>query len=408
MIFSFKLKMETLPKEIIVIIFDFLEFNEILELVIVSKRFFNCIESVCEKRIREQYGNNIFKHCYNISNSIFLRVLRENFGLLKMSLKKIFEAKELTFTPRRIPEEIKFLRNCKKMGIHQAGITFPKKVHSCLKTLEFFDCKIRNCPLSIRRLVMGGKTYIENISELQGLRELELFSYGGKYDFLVKLRGLKYLAIKHETPLLNFPFPPNIEAIKIKNGTLEVFPGEILKNFWYVDLSNNKLGTFPGNLFEILKLKIGGNRIKNFPDVVEAPKLNYLSLKSNPVGKFPRCILMMENLKILDLCSCGIKNIPKDLSMMENLEELNLDGNSLQYIPRPIATIPFLRVLKLSNNRIKKMSHTLFSLDLLEKLYLDENPISFDERILLLPNLKELYLRLCRNCETPISDIIIR
>ena len=52
-----------------------------------------------------------------------------------------------------------------------------------------------------------------------------------------------------------------------------------------------------------------------------------LNLNSNESKDYPKDILLIPNLEVLDLSQCRIERIPKDIVKLKKLKPLNLSGN---------------------------------------------------------------------------------
>lgn len=383
--------MNNLPTEVMIMIFDFLDFSEILKLVIVSKRLSCLVENVCEKRIRKQYKNDVFKKFYKIHATNFLRVIRREVGLIKLSDKELFESKRLHFSSGNIPEEIRFLKNCEEMVIEYSNTEFPEKVPSNLRTLKVIDSRLQNCPSCIEELHMEN-SIIENFTEPRSLKRITIIDNrpfpNNIYSKIENMSRLKFLIIEiYLFEKWEVHLPLSVRNLKISNGLLQ---------------------NFPENLYCISELDLRKNKAEKFPETIKALKLESLNLAYNKIGIFPECLLKLKQLKKLVLNNCSLRKMPKDMSTMENLEELNLGNNSLRHVPKILMTIPSLKILRLHNNKIKKMGYVLFNhFNTLVELYFDNNPIEFDERILLLPSLKKLSLIDC-GCNKITSEIVVQ
>ena len=142
---------------------------------------------------------------------------------------------------------------------------------------------------------------------------------------------------RKDYPLKN-GFPSSLESLAINSCVLQRLDSRILKlrHLNTLDLSGNKLATFPDSL-----------------DTLE--NLRCLDLSHNQIQFVPGCITRgacAERLRIVDLSSNQITYIPRRIQTMRNLNSLKLNSNNLASIPHSFGSMKELRRLELSNNHL--------------------------------------------------------
>lgn len=112
-----------------------------------------------------------------------------------------------------------------------------------------------------------------------------------------------------------------------------------------------------------------------------------------------------EEVFSLDLSKQKLSSFPKDILKLKNLEVLNLGRNKLTAIPSSLNQLKFLRILVLEKNKIESFPVAVCSMMNLEQLILNRN------RILTIPNCIQyaqslLYLDLWSNQVENVPDEI--
>lgn len=163
--------------------------------------------------------------------------------------------------------------------------------------------------------------------------------------------------------------PEGVRQLILRNKGLTAFPDEVLEmsGLVYLDLSFNKIVTFPDGEGKNLKLK-HLNLTRNIG-------LNTHSLFSYTRGK--------EHLESLDLTDCSVGQLSYAIGQHPSLLELRLSGNQLATIPGELGQLRNLKTLNLSKNKIKSIPYVLSELYKLEELDLSENVIENHESIFL-------------------------
>lgn len=288
--------METLPIEIITLIFSSLDIDDLRCVSLLSKYFENIIEIIFKRMLWEDFSLPLITDNYRVLYKIFLEKRLKKL-YCSDTIKRTYYKSRLCFE-HEVPEGTEILKNCKKIELadFRRGFYFP---------VNFSKKLVLSCP------------------------------------------SINYL---HKNIL-------QLKKLKIQNNALDTI--EICKP----------------------------NKLEN---------LTIFGCK----GVTIYCTENMEKLKILN---CLIEK----LFLSTSIEELIIINCELKSVPKDVSKMKSLKKLDLRNNQIKMMPHFLFSLDNLEEIYLDFNPIKFDERILLLPNLKKLSLIKC-HCNKIVSNIVVQ
>jgi Leucine-rich repeat (LRR) protein len=150
----------------------------------------------------------------------------------------------------------------------------------------------------------------------------------------------------------------------------------------------------------ITKLELNDKKLKQFPrNVLRIKSLKILDLSSNPIGKIPEDIEQLENLEELYLERCGLTELPESIGKLSRLRVLDVSHNSVSgdelELPDTLAGMVNLKVLKINYNKgfNLPLSLTKLALEELEAYQCSEaKPIEFPEIICQLTSLKILEL----------------
>jgi Leucine-rich repeat (LRR) protein len=160
--------------------------------------------------------------------------------------------------------------------------------------------------------------------------------------------------------------------------------------------------------------KSKGYRLTDLPDsMVLLKNLKRLNLVNNNFSEIPSVVYKITslvelsaggisvsgeiknlvNLKKLDLSTGRIKELPKEIGLLNNLVELNLDGNILEDLPFEIAQLNNLRKLNLGSNHFKYIPECVKQLTMLKEIGLNGlKNVDFNDTINSLCALKNLEL----------------
>ncbi|EDO37102.1 predicted protein [Nematostella vectensis] len=201
--------------------------------------------------------------------------------------------------------------------------------------------------------------------------EFETFPY-----CLVKCKRLKSLDLSYNK-LTNSPPPLSISAsilledLSLAHNVLDSFPewlGEFLPGLTKLSVAGNNIKSLPSTALAVRRLKdldISHNHIESIPEefLKELFILNTLNVSHNSLESLPESVApFLQNLKILKMSYNNLAgksrfHIPRFILMLPNLKELDLSNNKLTHVPPPEAwTTRQLKELILAHNKIKSIS----------------------------------------------------
>ena len=131
-------------------------------------------------------------------------------------------------------------------------------------------------------------------------------------------------------------------------------------------------------------------------------KVVHLSLRHQKLLEMPKELLLMPNLKTLDLGRNYIKEIPTWINQLVGLKELIMDRNDLEQLPPEIGKLVQLEKLDLWNNNLSYFPPELSGLKSLKTLDLRAILINQEAQnniIVLLPWTKIYFSPACK-CKT--------
>ncbi|KAK8728451.1 hypothetical protein OTU49_009312 [Cherax quadricarinatus] len=244
------------------------------------------------------------------------------------------------------------------------GILLSKHLHEELKT---FDCSFTNMKTFPEKLpndlqvltVRGNSIYhvLDNLSQLTGLRELDLSSNRiksiGRGGMFQNMSRLSYLNVGKNTISTifhdNLVGPKALEHLVLSNNKINYIEDEALvdlKNLQTLDLEQNFLGSLYEEWFHGLKqlvvLNLAHNRIHNIPASV-----------FRALGALERLYLAGNRISTVD---------PRAFSGLISLQVLTLEDNLLERIPTAaFQSLPMLERLSLDQNPLTKIKPLDFS-----------------------------------------------
>ncbi|KAL8657393.1 MAG: hypothetical protein Q9226_001953 [Calogaya cf. arnoldii] len=125
-----------------------------------------------------------------------------------------------------------------------------------------------------------------------------------------------------------------------------------------VDLQKRNIYEVPEEVVDILRpdverLHLGYNQIHYIPDQFSCLPLRYLNLRGNLFHEFPKPILSLPQLEILDLGINRIRNFPEDIGRIKALRYFDMSRNSIKSVPSAVKDLNQLKVLKLGGNPLR-------------------------------------------------------
>ena len=174
------------------------------------------------------------------------------------------------------------------------------------------------------------------------------------------------------------------------------FP-ESLETVHAVGISLNRIDTRILQLKHIQNLDLSNNGIKSLPDCMSNTRLVELKLSGNTISNFPEvmcCGELSRSLRLLDLARNQLIFLPHNFSSFKSLVQLRLDCNKLQMLPRTFGKLTSLKFFSASNNKLVVLPPSFPRLTL-DSLDLFGNPFSASGLVrtcknLSLPSLQEI------------------
>lgn len=128
-----------------------------------------------------------------------------------------------------------------------------------------------------------------------------------------------------------------------------------------IELGSRGLTSLPEELIDVIRneaerLALDRNRLTSLsglgPRFGECTRLRYLVLRNNHLREFPKAILSVPTIEILDLKGNKIESLPEDLSRLHKLRSLSIRQNRVSRLPLCIASMPALTCLTTRRNPI--------------------------------------------------------
>jgi Leucine-rich repeat (LRR) protein len=103
------------------------------------------------------------------------------------------------------------------------------------------------------------------------------------------------------------------------------------------------------------------------------PNTFHLKLGNNELIDFPKEVLALRQLQVLEMNANLMSSLPVQISVLENLHTLYLNNNRLSVLPTEIAKLTNLHTLDVHGNRLHEVPLELCSLTLLSTLKVSDN-----------------------------------
>lgn len=126
--------------------------------------------------------------------------------------------------------------------------------------------------------------------------------------------------------------PDTIFAISLSKLKLEKLPEELAKftKLEYLDVSKNKLSELPafvGDFSELKVLDISKNEFAVFPvEICKLTHIQQLIANRNTFDQLPTCIQYCSELMSIDLWETPVSTFPESMLLMKNLKSIDLQG----------------------------------------------------------------------------------
>ncbi len=141
----------------------------------------------------------------------------------------------------------------------------------------------------------------------------------------------------------------------IESGDVKIANRQVVE----LKLWKLKLDVFPKSILKIVTLKVldlRNNNLKEIPQNIDRLlSLTKLLLSNNNITDLPDSICNLKNLERLSLGNNKIKRLPKNIGDLTQLKALWLPANSLERLPESICKFKKIEVLLLSNNLLKEL-----------------------------------------------------
>lgn len=342
--------MYVLSDDVLNYITEFLEFDDIYNLSLTSKRFRNLMKN-CDGLLP------YLKHVFENPPKPYLASLNRAYALLD-NLPSAFPID----THKIVREEL-----------YNRSIIIPDSIVMLqrLEELYILDGEIKYISPRISELPNLRKIYISNFISVADSCECQ---YGK--DSLSEL-GNHYLYSENKPTSTKYePFKSQIiyeyDAFR-QYGNLKSVPiGFLLsESLTELTLHNCDIRTsvhenmasklIQNSLKSNLEhLDLSENRIDSLPSqmAILFPKLTRLNLFSCRLTKLPDSL--PENLNIINLSNNFLSTIPDSVVRLQNLEKLDLTGNALiREVPSGLVDLKYLRKLKLKGTKVRRLPNNL-------------------------------------------------
>lgn len=126
--------------------------------------------------------------------------------------------------------------------------------------------------------------------------------------------------------------PDTIFGVSLSKLKLEKLPEELAKftKLEYLDVSKNKLKELPafvGDLSELKVLDISKNEFAVFPvEICKLTHIKQLIANRNTFDQLPSCIQYCSELMSIDLWETPVSTFPESMLLMKNLKSIDLQG----------------------------------------------------------------------------------
>ncbi|CAK9183033.1 unnamed protein product [Ilex paraguariensis] len=161
----------------------------------------------------------------------------------------------------------------------------------------------------------------------------------------------------------------SLETLILSGNKMTEWPGAIIKqlsNILCLKLDNNILRQIPSDGFQaasklqVLDLSGNANCLPEHPAFSSLPHLKELYLRRMQISDVPSDILILQDLRSLDLSQNSLRLIPEGFKNLTTLMELNLSDNNITTLPPELGLLePSLQMLKLDGNPLRSIRRTI-------------------------------------------------
>jgi hypothetical protein len=126
--------------------------------------------------------------------------------------------------------------------------------------------------------------------------------------------------------------PDSIYGLTLSKLKLEQLPEELAKftNLEYLDVSKNKLTELPSFVGDFKNLKVldfSKNEFAIFPvEICKLTQLQQIAANRNTFDQLPTCIQYCTDLISIDLWETPVSTFPESMLLMKNLKRIDLRG----------------------------------------------------------------------------------
>ncbi|GAB3948053.1 hypothetical protein GCM10028805_21490 [Spirosoma harenae] len=173
----------------------------------------------------------------------------------------------------------------------------------------------------------------------------------------------------------------HLKKLDVSYCGVDSLPSEIsqLAELEDLNLGGNKLRQLP-NLRQIRALRVldvNGNQLTALPDDIgQLIQLTSLNVSRNKLAQLPGSLNRLTSLRTLSLENNQLERLPDDLGRLHKLHHLSLINNQLRELPNSIGQLDSLTSLAIGNNRLKSLPNSLGQLHNLTDLNIGTNELT--------------------------------
>jgi Leucine-rich repeat (LRR) protein len=158
--------------------------------------------------------------------------------------------------------------------------------------------------------------------------------------FLVLLVSIQWSVVNGQS---NWGAKYDTNRVWTNLDTALAYPAEVVS----LDLSKHKLNTFPKSILKLENLEVlnlGRNKLTSIPaELNQLKNLRILVLEKNKIISFPIAVCSMDNLEQLIMNRNQIITIPNCIQYAKNLQYLDVWSNQIENVPDEISKLENLK-----------------------------------------------------------------